>query len=165
MVAFSSVPFLEITLQKLMRFPEERFAILALKRPQHFKAMNGLTVRYRLRTSVFCAHLSILPVVLLAVVSAGPPARGAGATWTRARRIPIGPNGANWTGSSEHRHGGVPGAADNVVFGTAGEATTATSISNYLDSTSGNFGGTIGSLQYTNSANFQNTLIAIQPSR
>ena len=29
-----------------------------------------------------------------------------------------------------------------------------------VDSVSGNFGGTIASLQYTNPANFQNTLIA-----
>jgi pectin methylesterase-like acyl-CoA thioesterase len=67
-------------------------------------------------------------------------------------------NGGNWSGGTGT--GGVPGGTDNVIFGVTGEAPTAGGISNYLDSVTGNFGGTIGSLQYTNPANFQNTLIA-----
>jgi pectin methylesterase-like acyl-CoA thioesterase len=55
---------------------------------------------------------------------------------------------------------GVPGGTDNVVFGPVGASATAGAISNYVDGVLGNFGGTIGSLQYTNPANFQNTLIA-----
>lgn len=69
-------------------------------------------------------------------------------------------DGSNWSGGTGA--GGVPGPADNVVFGNTGSATSITAISNVVDGTSGNFGGTIGSLAYTNnvSGTFQNTLIA-----
>src|SRR4029077_3737332 len=68
--------------------------------------------------------------------------------------------GANWTGGTGTA--GVPASTDNVVFGNTGNATTITAISNVVDSTGGNFGGTISSLQYTNSFNgsYQNTRIA-----
>jgi pectin methylesterase-like acyl-CoA thioesterase len=57
---------------------------------------------------------------------------------------------------------GVPAGGDNVVFGNVGATTTIGGISNVVDSTSGNFGGYISSLQYTNTVanSFQNTLIA-----
>lgn len=69
-------------------------------------------------------------------------------------------NGANWSGGTGT--GGVPGSSDDVVFGALGSSTSFTAISNVVDSTSGNFGGIIGSLAYTNnvSGTFQNTLIA-----
>ncbi len=119
--------------------------------------MNGQIVRHCLSACVFRVRLIALSLLLPALCIYGPSARGAGATWNGSVDTNWS-NGANWTGGSGT--GGVPGVADNVVFGTAGEAATSTAISNYVDSTSGNFAGTIGSLQYTNSANFQNTLIA-----
>jgi pectin methylesterase-like acyl-CoA thioesterase len=97
---------------------------------------------------VFVLLGSILPVV---------SARAGSATWAGG----VDTNwstGGNWTGGSGTL--GVPGPTDNVLFSTAGEATTSTAISNYVDGVSGNFAGTIGSLQYINPANFQNTLIA-----
>jgi pectin methylesterase-like acyl-CoA thioesterase len=68
--------------------------------------------------------------------------------------------GANWLNGSGT--GGVPGSTDNVVFGDAGNATAFANISNVVDSTSGNFAGTISSLAFTNSVGFswQNMLIA-----
>ncbi|HXC99538.1 MAG TPA: hypothetical protein VN048_09365, partial [Verrucomicrobiae bacterium] len=66
--------------------------------------------------------------------------------------------GGNWSGGSGTL--GVPGATDNVVFGPIGASPTSDAVSNYVDGVLGNFAGTIGSLQYTNAANFQNTLIA-----
>lgn len=67
-------------------------------------------------------------------------------------------NGGNWSGGSGTD--GVPSATDNVIFGPVGASATAGSVSNYVDGVLGDFGGTIASLQYTNPANFQNTLIA-----
>jgi pectin methylesterase-like acyl-CoA thioesterase len=68
--------------------------------------------------------------------------------------------GANWAGGSGT--GGVPGPTDSVIFGDIGNATSVTAISNIVDSTGGNFLGTISSLAFTNSVSlsFQNTLIA-----
>jgi pectin methylesterase-like acyl-CoA thioesterase len=67
--------------------------------------------------------------------------------------------GGNWLNGSGT--GGVPGPADDVVFGVAGSGTSVNGISNVVDSTSGNFLGSIGSLSYTNNGggSFQNTLI------
>jgi pectin methylesterase-like acyl-CoA thioesterase len=67
--------------------------------------------------------------------------------------------GGNWSPAGSGT-AGVPGPTDNVVFGTIGASPTSGAISNYVDGVLGNFAGTIGSLQYTNAANFQNTLIA-----
>ncbi len=104
------------------------------------------------------SRFSLIPpgLVLLALALCALPVSGAGVTWTGAADTNWS-NGANWSGGTGT--GGVPGAADNVVFGPAGAAATATAISNVVDSASGNFGGAIASLQYTNPANFQNTLI------
>jgi hypothetical protein len=96
-------------------------------------------------------------LIFIAFVVCSLSAPGAGVVWTGAVDTNWS-NGGNWSGGTGT--GGVPSAADNVVFGVAGEATTATQISNYLDSVSGNFGGVIASLQYTNPASFQNTVIA-----
>lgn len=67
--------------------------------------------------------------------------------------------GGNWLNGSGT--GGVPGPSDDVVFGAAGSGTSVSGISNVVDSTSGNFLGSIGSLSYTNNVggSFQNTLI------
>jgi len=69
-------------------------------------------------------------------------------------------DGANWAGGTGTA--GVPASTDDVVFGAVGAAPSAASISNVVDSTSGNFGGTISSLSYTNNVvgTYQNTLIA-----
>ena len=96
--------------------------------------------------------LTLLGCLMLAV-----SAQAAQVVWTGASDTNWS-NGGNWSGGTGT--GGVPGGTDNVIFGVTGEVPNAGTISNYLDSVSGNFAGTIGSLQYTNPANFQNTLIA-----
>ena len=75
--------------------------------------------------------------------------------WRRGYQLVNGRQLAGGTGTA-----GVPGPTDSVVFGPAGTNTAAFVISNYVDSVTSNFGGTIGSLQYTNAAGYQNTLIA-----
>ncbi len=94
--------------------------------------------------------LAVLGLILSVV-----PARAGSVTWTGAADTNWS-NGGNWSGGSGTA--GVPGATDNVVFGPVG-AGAAGAVSNVVDGVLGNFAGTIGSLQYTNPANFQNTLI------
>ncbi len=119
--------------------------------------MKELIVRTCLSSRLFFTRSITSGAVLLSLALCGLSARGAGVIWTGAVDTNWS-NGGNWTGGTGT--GGVPGAADNVLFGPVGTATTAGVISNVVDGISGNFGGTIGSLQYTNPANFQNTLIA-----
>jgi pectin methylesterase-like acyl-CoA thioesterase len=96
-------------------------------------------------------------VVLLGLILPVVSARAGSATWTGSADTNWS-NGGNWTGGSGTL--GVPGPTDNVLFSAAGEAATPGAISNVVDGVLGNFAGTIGSLQYANPANFQNTLIA-----
>jgi pectin methylesterase-like acyl-CoA thioesterase len=67
----------------------------------------------------------------------------------------------NWTNTAALT-APVPTGSDDVVFGNTGAVASSLAISNYIDSTSGNFLGTVGSLSFTNNVNstFQNTLIA-----
>src|SRR5690349_18683318 len=57
---------------------------------------------------------------------------GADTNWSTA---------ANWTGGTGTA--GVAGSLDNVVFNSVGTATSVAGISNVVDSTGGNFAGTI----------------------
>src|SRR5208282_3025596 len=97
-------------------------------------------------------------LMLFACFALATPSRAGTAYWTPGGTDTNWSTGGNWicgTGTL-----GVPGPTDSVVFGPAGTNTVAFVISNYVDSVTGNFGGTIGSLQYTNTAGYHNTLIA-----
>src|SRR5579864_8196217 len=98
-------------------------------------------------------------LALLTLLAAAQSSRAGTAFWTGASDTNWS-NGGNWTGGTGTT--GVPGAGDDVIFGNTGASTTISGISNFLDSTTGNFQGTISSLQFTNSVNnsFQNMLIA-----
>src|SRR5262249_25814666 len=100
-------------------------------------------------------------LVLMLILAFGRDVRAGTAVWN-ATSFPDTnwSTGGNWTGGTGTA--GVPGAGDDVVFANAGVATVLTGISNVLDSTSGNFAGTIASLSYTNTTanSFHNTLIA-----
>jgi hypothetical protein len=86
------------------------------------------------------------------------PSDAGTAYWTPGGTDTNWSTGGNWIGGTGTS--GVPGPTDNVIFGPAGTNATAFVISNYVDSVNGNFGGTIGSLVYSNGANYHNTLIA-----
>jgi pectin methylesterase-like acyl-CoA thioesterase len=99
-------------------------------------------------------------VLALALVAAHSLQAGT-AVWTGASGTDTNwSTGGNWSGGTGTA--GVPSAADNVFFNDVGAVVSSFAISNVVDSTSGNFGGTIASLSYTNTINnsFQNTLIA-----
>jgi pectin methylesterase-like acyl-CoA thioesterase len=101
-------------------------------------------------------------VAAMVVVAAAFPRRTyAAAQWSGASGVDTNwSTGGNWSGGSGTA--GVPGPTDDVIFGNAGSVVSSTAISNVVDSTSGNFLGTIGTLSYTNVINnsAQNTLIA-----
>jgi len=111
--------------------------------------MNKSTLPYRKLIPLFMS---------LAGLALAAPSDAATAYWTPGGSDTNWSTGANWIGGSGTA--GVPGQTDSVVFGPAGTIAAPFVISNYVDSVSGNFGGTIGSLQYTNGANYHNTLIA-----
>jgi hypothetical protein len=94
----------------------------------------------------------------LACFALAAPSRAGTAYWTPGGTDTNWSTGGNWIGGSGSA--GVPGATDSVIFGPAGTIATAFVINNYVDSVAGNFGGTIGSLVYSNGANYHNTLIA-----
>lgn len=96
--------------------------------------------------------------VSMACLSAALTARAGTAYWTPGGTDSNWSDPGNWTGGTGT--GGAPGFADSVVFGATGTSATAFYPSNYVDGVTGDFAGTIGSLQYTNAASFQNTVIA-----
>ena len=100
-------------------------------------------------------------IVMLTLFCSERPAVAAEAVWTGASGTDTNwSTGGNWSGGSGT--GGVPDGDDDVLFGNVGVSTTFGVISNVVDSTSGNFGGYIGTLQFTNTINnaSQNMLIA-----
>jgi hypothetical protein len=97
-------------------------------------------------------------VSLAALLGIQSSVQAAIATWTGASSTDTNwSDGNNWSGGTGSA--GVPAAANSVVFNNTG-TTTSSGVSNVVDSTGGNFLGTIASLQYANTANSQNTLIA-----
>jgi len=110
------------------------------------------------RLAVSGAGAAILTLTLLCPEK---PALAAPTVWTGASGTDTNwSNGANWLGGSGT--GGVPDGDDDVLLGNIGAATTFGAISNVVDGTSGNFGGYIGTLQFTNGINgsSENMLIA-----
>jgi hypothetical protein len=111
-----------------------------------------------MKKSPFHSRNIVTLLMSLACFALATPSRAGTAYWTPGVADTNWSDPANWTGGTGTA--GVPGATDSVVFGPAGTNPTAFVISNYVDSVTGNFGGTIGSLQYTNTAAYHNTLIA-----
>jgi pectin methylesterase-like acyl-CoA thioesterase len=108
--------------------------------------------------SAFPSRNIVSLLLSLACFALATPSRAATAYWTPGGTDTNWSTGGNWIGGAGPA--GVPGPTDSVVFGPAGTNTAAFVTSNYVDGVSGNFGGTVGSLQYTNTAGFHNTLIA-----
>jgi pectin methylesterase-like acyl-CoA thioesterase len=103
----------------------------------------------------------VLFPVLIGLLAFSPRSQAGTAVWTAGSAITTNwSDGGNWSGGTGTS--GVPGSGDDVVFKDTGNATVITAISNAVDSTSGNFAGTISSLSYTNTVanSYQNTLIA-----
>ena len=103
--------------------------------------------------------------VLIGLLAFSPRAQAGTAYWSAGSTTTNWSDGGNWTGGTGTA--GVPGSTDNVIFGNAGTnssgvTSSSTVFGNVVDSTSGNFAGTIYSLAYTNNgtSSYQNTLIA-----
>lgn len=123
-----------------------------------FQRLSGLPVDWIRRFANGRRALGTLTIVG-GILAFAPVTEAGVASWTGASGTDTNwSDGANWSGGTGTAN--VPAAGDNVVFANSGNATTLTAINNIVDGTSGNFGGTIASLQYSNSNNFQNTLIA-----
>jgi pectin methylesterase-like acyl-CoA thioesterase len=100
--------------------------------------------------------LSLLMSV--ACLAAATPSRAGTASWSPGGVDINWSDPGNWLGGGGT--GGVPGPLDSVVFGPAGTASSPFVTSDSVDSVTGDFAGTIGSLQYTNISGYHNTFIA-----
>jgi len=110
-------------------------------------------------------YSTVLFAVLIGLLTFSPRAQAGTAYWSAGSTTTNWSDGGNWTGGTGTA--GVPGSTDNVIFGNAGTnssgvTSSSTVFGNVVDSTSGNFAGTIYSLAYTNNgtSSYQNTLIA-----
>jgi len=109
---------------------------------------------------------TVLFAVLIGLLTFSPRAQAGTAYWSAGSTSTTNwSDGGNWTGGTGPA--GVPGSTDDVIFGNAGTnssgaTSSSTVFDNVVDSTNGNFAGTIFSLSYTNngSVSYHNTLIA-----
>jgi pectin methylesterase-like acyl-CoA thioesterase len=109
---------------------------------------------------------TVLFAVLFGLLTFSPRAQAGTAFWSAGSTSSTNwSDGGNWTGGTGLA--GVPGSTDNVMFGNSGTSvsgvtSSSTVFGNVVDSTSGNFAGTIYSLAFTNgvTGSYQNMLIA-----
>ncbi|HXT13681.1 MAG TPA: pectinesterase family protein [Candidatus Angelobacter sp.] len=114
--------------------------------------MKTLPVRLTsLGAGIACLALALFTAQISAGAVIWTGASGTDTNWS---------DGGNWSGGTGTA--GTPGGSDDVIFNMTGAGTTFGSISNVVDDTSGNFGGYVSSLSYTNNTggSIQNTLIA-----
>ena len=107
--------------------------------------------------SKLLSHKSVSTFLSVACVAAAISASAGTAYWTPGGTDINWSDPGNWVGGTGT--GGVAGPNDSVVFGPAGTSASAFVTDNDVDSLTGDFAGTIGSLQYTNASAFHNTVI------